>query len=247
MNPYTYFGLQLDKKSCWIDSCIMALFFPNKMKNYFTDFIKSNNNQNISNIKNETLNVVSKIQKQNTIYNINNLRTLLNQYAQQQNNEELLQAFEKENEYGYVFYFLNEFLNLFEIPTIKINNKHTNTHIIELENCNGNTIQACLNHFQNKKSIGDTPYLIIEMTNSSLIPMENIILNENNYTLQSMIVYNCLHFITYVNKNNKWLLYDDFRTLNGNPMKLVEFGEHYTNTCKFAYGETNSFFFYIKN
>lgn len=247
MEFYRYFGLQMSKKSCWMDTSLMALFFPDKMHNYFSKFVKKLKHPTLQAIKQEIQNIITIINTVNQKYNVDRLRNLLSNFA---SSSEQRRAFEKENSLGYVYYYLVEFLKLLDVPPIQLM-KHgvvnKETYILELENCDGTTIQECLDVFLQSWSLMYPPdYLIIEMTNSTLVPMENIQVQEKRYQLQSMIVSNCNHFITYVKKGNKWLLYDDFRTLHKKPLTTMEFGQHYViDDCHFAYGQKNTFFFYI--
>lgn len=249
MEIYDYFGLQMSKKSCWMDTCLMALFFPDKMKMYFSQFVQKSNHSALQNIKEEVENLITLINTKRVISNVDRLRSMLHNYASQQQNPSLLRAFEKENSLGYVFYYLVEFLKLFNVPPLHLQSlsHHKYTHIVELKDCDGSTIQECLNTYLTSWRIINLPeYLVIEMTNSTLVPMEHIDVNGTHFELQSMIVSNCNHFVTHVKKKNKWLLYDDFRTLHKKPLTEMTFGENYiVQNCQFAYGETNTFFFYI--
>jgi len=250
MEYYQYFGLQMSKKSCWIDSCMMALFFPDRMNQYFSPFVQSiNAPPHLQSIQQETLSVISSLRQEKKVSSINTLRSLLHNYASQRNDYNLLRAFERENLEGYVFYYLVEFLKMFQVPPLRMVQTFVtrDAHIIELEDCQGSTIQECINQYFSEWSLLTEPsYLIIEMVNSSLVPLEQVLVSNQSMKLQSMIVYNCNHFITYVRKNQEWHLYDDFRTLNKKPLQVIEFGDFYSvERCHFTYGKTNTFFFYI--
>ena len=89
--------------------------------------------------------------------------------------------------------------------------------------------------------------MVIEMIGKTVKPEENIEFKGVKWSLCSMIVFDCSHFISYLKQGGKWYLYDDNRSLYHKTLQPYAFGEYYQRgMCRFRYGIENTFFFYVR-
>lgn len=253
-NKNLYYGLRWTEKSCWMDSSLMALFFSTSTNAYFSRFVENHNNEETNHIKNETLYLINSIQETNNQdVSVDSLRDHLNKYAMNKKDRKMITAFERSGNEGYVYYFLIEFLRLFNVPPLigrPIVGTNQEMYILELQDCGRSSIEDCLNNsYRGWRWKQTQPYLIVE-SNTELSPQENILWNSSHYTLKSMIVFNCSHFVTYVRRQNVWYLYDGGRTYKDMPLQVTSFGGEFyspSDHCPFIYGQTNTFFFYMQD
>jgi hypothetical protein len=248
-----YYGFRWNNQSCWMDASLMALFFPDEMYKkmfYYLRKTKSDDND-VNEVKEITKKLVNKMRSPGIIPDVIQLRDFLWKHWHNKTKHQNY-AFQPEHEQGYVFYFIQEFLELMSFPVLRARPTHgqdwQETRILEIENCEGNTLEECLhinfNHWKfDKKSLN---YLIIELVNHTVIPQETLHFEGIVWKLHSMIVFDCSHFVTYIKKNDKWFIYDDNRALNEQPLKKNTFGNYYeTGLCNFKYGLKNTFFFLL--
>jgi hypothetical protein len=170
------------------------------------------------------------------------------------------------NEYGYVYYFLVEFMKLFKIEPLLADcastpGRYMKEHLLEVR-ADGRlrTMGECLCD-RYAKWVFDAStlrYLIVELlrspSHSGATKLQMADLEESGemswsgrtWSLQSMIVFDCSHFVAYVRKDGAWLLYDDTRSLDKQPLQAIKFGEVYrSGACAFEYGRKNTFFFFV--
>jgi hypothetical protein len=252
-----YYGLKWSKQSCWMDASLMAMFFPRTIYEYLIPFIMkadihSEKHNELESIKLETLDIAENVRSPNNhLTHVDTLRTLLHRHS---TNRDQKMAFQPEHKYGYVYYFLIEFLKMFKIPCVtyycsKIKQKQQD-YIIQLDSCYSVPLETCLttttNSWQMSECFGSIPFIIIEINNDHVIPTLQITWKNRQWKLMSMIVYGCSHFMTYINRNDEWFIYDDNNTLHKIPLQPMKFGDIYdTGFCKFKYGSNNTFFFYV--
>jgi hypothetical protein len=241
-----YYGLQWTKQSCWIDSSLMALFFPERSYHYFYPFIQKGKN---TSLKVQLINIINGLRTPNKLIDIGKLRSMLHDRIKTRTQE---LAFQSENKYGYVYYFIDEFLKLFCVPPLvgkpypESDNKRI--HILEIDNCHSGTITDCLNTSYSHWSwdVRSLNYLIIELVSDQVTPQLHMTWQGVQWTLCAMIVFNCSHFMTYVLVDKKWYIYDDNKSLHNIPLIPMKFGDTYdVGFCSFKYGENNTFFFYM--
>ena len=160
-------------------------------------------------------------------------------------------AFQPENEQGYVFYFLQEILRLFGAPACRVRppwgRNLQKAYVMEMDNCHYETVEHCLERNYRRWYIDESTlhYLIIELIDRDAEPQEHINFRDRPWSLTSMIVFDCSHFVSYHKRGDQWFLYDDNRSLMHSPLQPYEFGQHYNRgACHFQYGRKNTFFFY---
>lgn len=271
-----YFGPSWSKQSCWLDSSLMALFFPDEMYTIFSNFIQQlvihSHDTRLNGIRNALFQIVDQIRTPTETFvhvNVDEFRSSLHNLAKRRDNKFTTEAFEQEGEEGYVYFFILEFLKLFQIPCVqghgstphsrKRRTKRANwenIYIHEIEDCNGSTIEECLqSSYKGWNWKNPQPYLIVETIENEnsvtkIVPQEQLTWNSQSYQLCSMIVYDCSHFVAYVKKGDTWYLYDDGNALRQKPLNenSYEFGTDYYERfhCKFNYSRNNAFFFYTR-
>jgi len=253
-HTHNHFGFKWDRQSCWMDASLMSLFYPDAMYSAIHPFFQQNNNRNIHDVKQTLLRVISEMRDPLAQPALHGLRSILAQHIQTRDQE---YAFQIENELGYVFYFLQELLKMFDANCMRaiepggVNYKKL--FVMEMEFCNNNSVEQCLRNTYKKWSFHDkiADYMIIELTDDdgqySVRPQEWISFLDERWELCSMIVFDCSHFISYVKENHKWFLYDDTRSLSHKEFDMYDFGTFYSNgSCRFQYGKNNTFFFYTR-
>jgi len=251
-----YYGFAWDRQSCWIDSSLMALFYPTQIYSVMNPYVeKASSTKRLTKIVNVLKSSIQEIRTPNISPSLHGLRRLFaNQFASSNSAPRVQKdAFQLENELGYVFYFIQELLHIMGVPPIvmynNIDDSQQSQWILEVEHCNETTLlESCLE--QNYKNWYIEPesmtYLFIELISNTVKPQEYIRFNDINWELTSMIVFDCSHFISYLKKNNSWYLYDDTRSLSHHGLMPYTFGNFYSKGfCNFQYGKQNTFFFYI--
>ena len=255
-----FFGLVWDRQSCWMDSSFMSLFFPDRMHAVMFPYIKKCTRHNVAEAKQH---VVSAVQQLRAPGKTSTLRALRQHLLEFQDTEDQRSAFQPDNVFGYVFYFVQEFLRLFDFPPLvarrvgkavqvsqrlpHARRRNLKLYIVEVEFCKGETVEKCLE----KNYRGWTfdrctlRYLIIELISHNVKPQLTLEWQGVRWQLQSMIVFDCSHFVAYMRRNDIWYLHDDSRTLQKIPITEYEFGDYYQRgMCHFQYGVKNTFFFY---
>lgn len=251
---HSHYGFKWDRQSCWMDASLMALFYPESMYSIVYPFFNQNNNSKIREVKNTLLQSITEMRNPDAQPELHGLRSILAQHIQTREQEF---AFQVENQLGYVFYFLQEILKMFNVECMRAiaptGTNYKKLYVMEMEFCNNNTVEQCLSKTYKKwsfhKKIAD--YMIIELIDGdgkySVQPQENIRFLNQEWSLCSMIVFDCSHFISYVKESGKWFLYDDTRSLSHQELDIYSFGSFYRNgTCQFRYGKNNTFFFYTR-
>jgi hypothetical protein len=228
----------------------MALFFPNSMYQILYPMFARNDDPELADIKSTLLRIVAELRSGGD--KMPHLHGLRNQLTDKIRNSTQKLAFQPENEQGYVFYFLQEFLRMFKIDATRgrptPSQPRRRVYVMEIERCQHEPLTACLErnyrkwHFEK-----DTlQYMIIELIDYNVEAEETISFQDKDWELTAMIVFDCSHFVSYLKKNDGWFLYDDNRSLMQSPLKPYEFGKHYQRGfCKFQYGKKNTFFFYV--
>ena len=242
-----------------MDSSLMSLFFPDKMHRIMMPFLQKNGNAELRHIKSAVLDVATQIRTPGTVGHLHDLR---NQLLRFNETEDQRNAFQPENKFGFVFYFLQEFLRLFEFPPLvaqragKVrtasslphsHKKHLELYVVEVEYCRNETLQKCLEkNYRGWAFERDSlRYLIIELISHDVSSQLTMRWQGVRWTLQSMIVFDCSHFVAYMRKDGAWYMHDDNRTFQQVPITEYEFGDYYQRgMCHFEYGVKNTFFFY---
>ena len=244
-----FFGFPWDSQSCWIDTSLMCMFFPNKMYNILYPLFCKNDNPKIDEIKTNLMHIVEELRNPGEVPTLHNLRTQLVGKIKNHTQED---AFQPLGEQGYVFYFLQEFLRLFDLPAItgksSRSSKFKKIYIMEVEQCHEESISHCLqkNYSGWTFKPDSLNYMIIELIDRDARPEERITFQSKEWELTSMIVFDCSHFVSYLKQGDQWYLYDDNRSLMHTPLLPYSFGQHYHHgSCSFEYGRKNTFFFYV--
>lgn len=250
-NPY---GLQWDRQSCWMDASMMALFYPEQMYNIIYPAFASNANTRVKDVRDTLCQIVSEMRSPQGAPHLHGLRSLLTNYA---NTRDQKYAFQTENQMGYVFYFLQELLRLFNVDCTRARSpyrkNYSKLYVMEMELCNNTSVEQCLSSTYKNWTFDANiaKYMIIELIDEdgkySVRPQESVQFVGYEWTLCSMIVFDCSHFVSYVKEDGKWFLYDDTRSLSHQPLDPCNFGNYYKKgSCQFQYGKQNTFFFYTR-
>lgn len=250
-SPY---GLQWDRQSCWMDASMMALFYPEAMYNVLHPMFEYNNNKRISEVRDVMCQTVREMRDPEGQPHLHGLRSLLTNFAHTRDQK---YAFQIENEMGYVFYFLQEILKLFNADCTRAlspyRKNYSKLYVMEMEFCNSNTIEQCLESTYKDWTFDSNiaKYMIIELIDEegkySVQPQEHIGFLDYQWTLCSMIVFDCSHFVSYVKESGQWYLYDDTRSRSHQALDPYDFGSYYNKgMCQFQYGKQNTFFFYTR-
>lgn len=233
---------------------MMAMFYPEAMYNVLYPMFSSNTNYSISDVKKVMCQTISEMRDPQGQPHLHGLRSILTDFA---NTRDRKYAFQVENEMGYVFYFLQEILRLFDVDCTRALAPHrknySKLYVMEMEFCNSNSVESCLASTYKNWVFDDNiaRYMIVELIDEdgkySVQPQEQIEFLDYQWTLCSMIVFDCSHFVSYVKENNQWYLYDDTRSLSHQTLDPYDFGTFYNKgTCQFQYGKQNTFFFYTR-
>jgi hypothetical protein len=246
-------GFEWNQESCWMDSSLMALFFPDEMYKVVFPMFARNRDEQLSEVRETLMTIVHEMRASNqTAPQLHGLRTLLANHFLKTRDQKY--AFQRENELGYVFYFLQEFLKLFKVDCVRIRNPSSKRvrkqYVMEVFGCSGEPFSQCLRR-NYRRSRFDSNYLrfmVIEMIGKTVKPEEYIEFKGVKWSLCSMIVFDCSHFISYLKQGGKWYLYDDNRSLSHKTLQPYSFGEYYQRgICQFRYGVENTFFFYVRS
>lgn len=247
-------GFEWDRQSCWMDSSLMALFFPDEMHKVVFPMVTRNKNPKLSEVKNTVMNIVTEMRaSNNTAPHLHGLRTLLADNFLGTRDQKY--AFQRENELGYVFYFLQEFLKLFDVDCVRgvpgyySVNRVRKQYVMEVDQCHGEAFSQCLkrNYRGWKFQPSYFKFMVIELVGKTVKPEEFIEFEGAKWSLCSMIVFDCSHFISYLKQAGQWYLYDDNRSMSHKTLQPYTFGEHYERgSCRFRYGVENTFFFYVR-
>ena len=251
---HSQFGMQWDRQSCWMDASLMSLFYPDAMCNIIYPMIQKSTNSKLSDVKHTLLQTISELREPNGQPHLHGLRSMLSDCIQTRDQR---YAFQVENQLGYVFYFLQELLKLFNVDCTRAIQPHgknyTRLYVMEMEYCNNSTVEQCLHSTYENWNLHDdlAKYMIIELIDDNgkfaVKPQENVFFLDYEWTLCSMVVFDCSHFVSYVNDGGNWYLYDDTRSLSHQELDPYEFGSFYSKgSCHFEYGKNNTFFFYTR-
>lgn len=254
VHPHNQYGLRWDRQSCWMDASMMALFYPESMYNIMYPMFRSNVNTRLKCVQDTLCQVVSEIRAPQGTPELHGLRSMLTEFT---NTRDRKNAFQIENQMGYVFYFLQELLRLFNVECTRARSpyrkNYSKLYVMEMEFCNNNSVEQCLSNTYKDWTFDSTiaKYMIIELIDENekyaVQPQESIQFLDLEWTLCSMIVFDCSHFVSYVKEDNKWYLYDDTRSLSRQPLDHYDFGTYYhKGSCHFQYGKQNTFFFYTR-
>ena len=252
---HNHFGFKWDRQSCWMDASLMALFYSDALYSSLYPYFNNNTNSKINDVKETLLQCISEMRSPNAQPELHGLRSILAQHIK---TREQKYAFQLENELGYVFYFIQELLKMFNVKCMRAvspeGKNYQRLFVMEMDSCNNNTVEQCLSSAYQDWTFHEdiANYMIIELIDEdgkySVQPQENIRFLGKEWNLCSMIVFDCSHFISYVKERNKWYLYDDTRSLSHKELDPYSFGSFYSNgSCRFQYGKNNTFFFYTLN
>ena len=257
------YGFSWDAQSCWMDSSLMAMFYPDMMYNaLYHQFEHSTKCK--QNIKETLMQIVREIREDDIELSLHDFRNLLATETPMTGNQK--KAFQRDNKFGYVFYFLMEIQKLFGVKCMTAKPPGTNQssepsepmYVLEMEKCHSGdsgTVSTCLEKTYKQWTFDPIPddvkHMFIELLDEnrySVVPEETITFQGHTWILCSMIVFDCSHFVSYLKQGDQWYLYDDTRALSKLSMKPVKFGREYYHkgTCRFQYGVQNTFFFYAK-
>lgn len=252
-----YYGLKWTAQSCYIDSTLMALFFHRDMYAVFFPFLEHAQDVEES-LRSHVIRIIRTMREPERVADIGDLRTELRAMTKPTQDHD--RAFQKENKYGYVYYFLQEFLRLFSVPPLsgrsRVSQVPVRKHIVEITSCDyqeGCRIERFLREEFN--AIEWDPlslrYLIVEFSGDlqrALTPELTLQWESKTWKLYSMIVFDCSHFITYLlsHVDSQWYVYDDGKSRSHTPLVPMPFGAVYrVDSCQFRYGKENTFFFYL--
>ena len=77
-----YFGLAWDRQSCWIDSSLMALFFPDRMYKIMMPYIERCSNRRVESVRKNVLRIVQQLRTPGTVGELKDLRQQLLEFQQ---------------------------------------------------------------------------------------------------------------------------------------------------------------------
>jgi len=239
----------------------MALFFPDRMHALMHPFIAESTNPQLTEVQQRVMTAVQQLRTPGTVASLGDLRQHLLEFHRTSDQRN---AFMPDNVFGYVFYFVQEFLRLFQVPplvgrregdTVQVSTRLPHAHrrnlklfIVEVEYCQKETLQHCLEKNYSGWSFkpDSLRYLIIELISHDAEPQLALEWQGKKWQLQSMIVFDCSHFVAYMRRGDAWFLHDDNRALQQIPITEYEFGDYYQRgMCHFQYGVKNTFFFYV--
>lgn len=254
LRQHSPFGLQWDRQSCWMDASMMAMFYPDAMHNILYPMFESNTNRRLANVRQTICQTIGEMRSPHGVPHLHGLRSMLTEFA---NTRDQKYAFQVENQMGYVFYFLQEILRLFGADCTRAlaphRNNYSKLYVMEMELCRNNSVEQCLASTYKHWTFDDNiaKYMIIELIDEdgkySVRPQERIEFVDYEWTLCSMVVFDCSHFVSYVKEGNQWFLYDDTRSLSHQTLDPYDFGSYYNKGgCQFQYGKQNTFFFYTR-
>ena len=249
------YGFAWDRQSCWMDTSLMSLFYPDKMHSIIYPYIqKAGQHKDMHDIVPPLMQAIDELRTPGVTPSLHGIRSLFaKHYAQRRRaSQDQRDAFQVENELGYVFYFVQELLHVMGVPPIHMVSRtkgdYQDQWVLEIEHCDDSTpLEACLqkNYAEWKIRRRAMKYMIIEMVGDSVKAQEHVSFNGRQWELQSMIVFDCSHFIAYLKQDGQWYLYDDTRSLSHTALEPYEFGQVYRKGgCRFQYGKENTFFFY---
>lgn len=255
---HTPYGLPWSAQSCWMDSSLMAMFYPDEMYNVLYPLFARNTDPKVAHIKSTLLQIVQEIRAPNGSPELHGLRSMLAQETPMKGDQKY--AFQVESELGYVFYFLQEIQKLFGLPCARgrprFYKRRKSLYVLEMEQCHGkhNTVESCLNRTYRRWRFDHTPdvrHMMIELLDEegkySVQPQEVVRFQGYRWHLCSMVVFDCSHFVSYVKQAGQWYLYDDTRSLSHQELQPFAFNTHYEKgSCRFRYGVENTFFFYVR-
>jgi hypothetical protein len=255
---HTRQGFEWSAQSCWMDSSLMAMFYPDPMYNVLYDqFAQSNTKFN--HIREVLVSIVKELREANGHPSLHSLRSILADETPMIGDQKY--AFQREHELGYVFYFLQEIQKLFGVQCMRATPPYGATprklYVLEMERCGSagqDTVQTCLNRTYSRWSfedMADVRHMFIELIDEdryTVQPQEEVQFQGYQWQLCSMIVFDCSHFVTYLKQNGGWWLYDDTRALSHMTLKPHTFGQQYytKGSCRYQYGVQNTFFFYVR-
>lgn len=237
----------------------MALFFPTRMHAIMMPYIMRCKKKSVASVKRNLLGIIDDMHHPGKIGDLGELRQQLLQFH---DTEDQRNAFQDENVFGYVFYFIQEFLRLFDVDPLVARRRGTSVlvskrlpharrrnlrmYVVEVEFCKNATLEKCLQKNYCGWEFESPPYLIIELISHNVEPQLQMRWQGVTWELQSMIVFDCSHFVAYLKHQDGWYLHDDSRTLQHIPMQEYDFGDYYSRgMCQFEYGVKNTFFFFV--
>jgi hypothetical protein len=251
-------GLEWDRQSCWLDASLMSLFYPDSMHAVLLPMIQNavpSSSADIESARTTLLQVIAEMRDPAGAPQLHGLRAILAKCAI---TSEQKDAFQVEDRFGYVFYFVQELLKLFDAPCTRAippgKTYYKRLYVMEMKECAATSIEACLESSYRDWQFEEgtlAKYMVIELIDEdghyAVKPQERITFRGFQWTLTSMVVFDCNHFVSYINDGTKWLLYDDTRSLSHKELAPYEFGTFYnTGSCKYQYGKNNTFFFYTR-
>lgn len=256
---HTPYGPSWNAQSCWMDSSLMALFYPDAMFKVMYPLFARSTTSNDSHIRTTLLQIINEIRVPGGQPSLHGFRNMLATKTSMTGDQKF--AFQKEHEFGYVFYFLQEIQKLFSVPCIRARppygKRYRRLYVLELEACGIDgtaTVESCLAKTYRRWSFHPSSstirHLMIELLDEEkhrVQPQERMQFQGKYWSLCSMIVFDCSHFVSYVKQGVQWYLYDDTRAISHLELKPCEFGKHYYEKggCRYQYGVQNTFFFYV--
>lgn len=253
-------GIPWDGQSCWMDSSLMALFFPDKLFRVLYPQFANKSVRGYARIKTTLLQIVDEMRADNGHPSLHEFRSMLTTDTAMRGDQKY--AFQPVNSQGYVYYFLQELLKLFAVPCVRAKPPYgvrfRNLHVLEMETCGTDgsaTVETCLaktyRNWRFHPSSASVRHMIIELLDENrhrVQPQERIVFQGKHWELCSMVVFDCSHFVGYLKQDDTWYLFDDTRALSHLEMQSFEFnrGFYQKGMCKFQYGVENTFFFYVR-
>lgn len=242
-----------------MDSSLMAMFYPDAMFNVlYPQFVRATTAK-YNRIKTTMLQIITEMRVRGGEPSLHGFRNLLATETPMKGDQKY--AFQKEHEMGYVFYFLQEIQKLFSIPCIRARppygKRYKNLYVLEMETCGTDgsaTVESCLaktyRRWRFHPGSSKIRHMMIELLDENkhkVQPQERIQFQGVYWSLCSMVVFDCSHFVSYVKQGSQWYLYDDTRAMSHLELKPCEFGRNYYEKggCRYQYGVQNTFFFYV--
>lgn len=256
---HTPFGFSWSAQSCWMDSSLMAMFYPDAMFNVLYPLFARSTTRKYSHVRTTMLQIITEMRVPGGQPSLHGFRDMLSTETPMTGDQKY--AFQKEHELGYVFYFLQEIQKLFSVPCIRARppygSRYTKLYVLEMEACGTDgtaTVESCLNKTYHRWSFHPDSsairHIMIELLDEDkhrVQPQERMQFQGKYWSLCSMIVFDCSHFVSYVKQGAQWYLYDDTRAMSHLELNPCEFGKHYYEKggCRYQYGVQNTFFFYV--
>ena len=138
-------GLHVGHPLGYIASDVIARYKKLLGYNVLHPMFEYNNNKRISEVRDVMCQTVREMRDPEGQPHLHGLRSLLTNFAHTRDQK---YAFQIENEMGYLFYFLQEILKLFNADCTRAlspyRKNYSKLYVMEMEFCNSNTVEQCL-------------------------------------------------------------------------------------------------------